>query len=99
MSTPETNLETVVDTSSDEQARKQALESLEAANECDMLAELVTDENLEEQYRQQALTSLGHPQCRSMLESLVESGDVPEPHRERAEELLEETADDSGAGP
>ena len=99
MSSPESNFDVVVDESSDESTRKQAIEDLEAANECDTLAELVRNEDLESQYREQALKSLGHPQCKPMLERVVESGEVPESQREKAEELLQETPDDAGAGP
>lgn len=98
MSAPETNFETVVDSSSDAESRKQAIEGLEAANECDMLADLVRDDDLEDQYREQALTSLGHPQCESMLETLVENGELPESLDRQAEELLGETSDDAGRG-
>ena len=42
---------------------------------------------------------MAHPQCKSMLQSLVESGDLPESLQDRAETLLEETPDNSGAGP
>lgn len=99
MSAPETNFETVVDSSSDEESREQAIEGLEAANECDMLADLVRNDDLEDRYREQALSSLGHPQCESMLETLVENDDLSDAYLERAEQLLRETPDDAGAGP
>lgn len=99
MSTPETNFEKAVDGSSDDETRTQAIEDLEAANECDMLANLVENDDLEDEYREQALTSLAHPQCKPMLETLVESGDLPESYQERAEQLLQETPEDAGAGP
>jgi len=99
MSTPESNVDVVVDESADEQSRKRAIEDLEAANECDELAEVVRNEDLESTYREHALENLAHPQCRPTLESLVESGDVPDAQQERAEALLRETPDDAGAGP
>lgn len=99
MSTPEENLEIAADESSDRAARESAIEDLEAANECDMLAELVQTDSLEKQFREQALTSLGHPQCESMLQKLVDSGDLSDGLQEQAEELLQDTPGDSGAGP
>ena len=99
MSTPEAHFEAVKDESSDDQRREEAIEGLEAANECDMLADIVRDDDIDSRFREQALNSLGHPQCKSMLETVVESEDLPESQQQRAEQLLQETPDDSGAGP
>jgi hypothetical protein len=99
VSTPEENLRTAVDESTESDARERAIDELETANECDTLAELVRNADLEERYRERALTNLAHPQCKRTLRSLVDDGDVPESLRDRAETLLEETPDDAGAGP
>lgn len=99
MSTPEESFETAVDESSDDDARRQAISQLETANDCDRLSDLVRTDDVEAEYRERALEALANPQCRSMLQSLVDSGDVPESLTERAETLLDETADDAGAGP
>lgn len=99
MSTPEANFEIAVDGSNDDDAREKAIEGLEAANECDMLAELATSDDVEETFREQALANLGHPQCYSMLERLVENGELSGDLHDRAETLLEETPEDAGAGP
>lgn len=99
MSTPEESFEIAVDESSERTARERAISSLETANDCDRLAELARMDDLEEQYREQAVTGLAHPQCKPMLETLVASGDLEASLRERAEALLDETPNDSGAGP
>ncbi|WP_137284911.1 hypothetical protein [Halorussus salinisoli] len=99
MSTPEDNYETALDASSDAAARERAIGELETANDCDKLADLAREDDLDETYREQALAGLAHPQCKSMLREVAEDGDVPESLRERAETLLEDTPDDSGAGP
>lgn len=99
MSTPEENLETAVDESSEREARLGAIDVLETANECDSLAEIVTRDGIDEQYREQALESLAHPQCKTTLRGLVDDGDLTESLRERAETLLAETPDGAGAGP
>ena len=99
MSAPEQNVETATDSSSDREAREEAIETLEAANECDELADLALTDDLEEEYRERALTALGHPQCKTKLQQLVDGGEIPESLRSRAESLLEETPDDAGAGP
>lgn len=99
MSTPEENFETAVDEAGETEARERAINQLETASDCDRLADLVRMDDLEEQYREQALTSLAHPQCKPVLRTLVESGNLPESLQERAETLLRDTADDSGAGP
>lgn len=91
--------EIAADASNDDETREGAINSLEAANECNLLAELVRMDDLEEVYRKMALTSLAHPPCSSMLRSLVEEGELSDPYRERAENLLENTPEDSGAGP
>lgn len=99
MSATETYFETAVDSSNDEETREQAIDDLEAANECDMLADLVRNDELDDTFRERALTGLAHPQCEATLESLADSGDVSETYSERASRLLEETPDDAGAGP
>lgn len=99
MSTPEDDFETALDSSSDPAARERAIGELETANDCDKLADLARNDDLDETYREQALTGLAHPQCKSMLREVAEGGDLPESLRKRAEELLEDTPDDSGAGP
>lgn len=99
MGTPEENFETARDESSDGDARERAINQLEAANECDMLADLVRNGDLEKEYREQALKSLAHPQCKPMLETLVEDGDLSETYQEKGKSLLSQTPDDSGAGP
>lgn len=99
MSTPEQNFETAMDEESDDEAREQAINDLETANECDMLADLARSDDIAQEYREQALAGLAHPQCKSMLEELADGEKLPESLRERAESLLDETADDAGAGP
>lgn len=99
MSTPEENFETAVDESREPEAREKAISVLETANDCNRLSDLVRMDDIEERYREKALTGLAHPQCTSMLRTLVEDGTLPESLQERAETLLRETADDSGAGP
>ena len=99
MSTPEENFEIARDGSSDESERERAINELETANECDSLAELARADDLDERYREMALAGLAHPQCRSMLETIAEGGALPESLQERAETLLGETPEDSGAGP
>jgi hypothetical protein len=99
MSTPEDNFETALDASSDASARERAIDELETANDCDRLADLVREDDLDETYREQALTGLAHPQCKSILREVAEGDDLPSSLRERAETLLDETPDDSGARP
>lgn len=99
MSTPEENLEIATDESSDRDARTNAIDELETANECRSLADLVRSDGLDERYREQALNGLAHPQCRSKLETLAEEDTLPEGLQAEAETLLEETPTDSGAGP
>lgn len=99
MSTPKENFEIAADGSNQLEAREEAIEWLEAANECDMLAELARMNDLEEQLREQALTRLSHPPCKQMLRTLADSGDLPESFQEQAEALVRDTPDDSGAGP
>lgn len=99
MATPEEYFKTATDESRDMDARERAIDNLETANDCDRLAALVRMGDIEEQYRERALTGLAHPQCKSMLQTLVDDGDVPESLESRAENLLQETADDAGAGP
>ncbi|NEU55909.1 hypothetical protein [Halorussus sp. MSC15.2] len=99
MSTPADHFETALDESSDAAARERAIGELETANECDRLADLAREDDLDETYREQALSGLAHPQCKSMLRQVAEDGDLPESLRDRAETLLEDTPDDSGAGP
>lgn len=99
VSTPEQSFEVAVDESRETDARMDAIDQLEAANECDRLAELVRGADVAEEYRERALSGLAHPQCRSTLETLVGSEDLSEALRERAEALLEDTPEDAGAGP
>ncbi|NHN60300.1 MULTISPECIES: hypothetical protein [Halorussus] len=99
MSTPEQNLETAMDGSSDDEARERAIDELETANECDALADLARSADLAERYRERALEKLATPQCDSKLAELVDGGELPGSLRERAESLLEETPEDAGAGP
>ncbi|MFC6825802.1 hypothetical protein [Halopelagius fulvigenes] len=99
MATPEENHEIALDESSDREERERAIDQLEAANECDTLAELVRNDGLGDDLRKQALESLAHPQCKPMLENLVENGEVPEAFEDDGRTLLEQTPDDSGAGP
>ena len=99
VSTPERSFEVAVDESRETDARMDAIDQLEAANECDRLAELVRGADVADEYRERALSGLAHPQCRSTLEALVESEEVPEAIRERAESLLEDTPESAGAGP
>lgn len=99
MSTPKENLEIAADESNEREAREEAIGWLEAANECDMLAELVQMDDLEEHIREQALTSLAHPQCKPTLETLADSEALPASLEEQASSLLQDTPDDSGAGP
>ena len=99
MSTPEANFEIAVDDSRDEQERRQAIDSLEAANECDLLANLVQRDDLSAALRETALESLAHPQCKPMLAKVGEDDDLPESLADQAATLLEETPDDAGAGP
>lgn len=99
MSTPEQNFETAMDEESDDEAREQAINDLETANECDALADLAQSGDIAEEYREQALAGLAHPQCKSMLQEVADGGDLPDSLRERAESLLDEIPDDAGAGP
>ena len=88
--------DTAVDESSDAEAREQAIDDLEAANECDQLAKLVRADGLDDRYREQALASLAHPACEQTLERLLDAEDLPESLRGRAEELAQETPEDAG---
>ncbi|MFC7138704.1 hypothetical protein ACFQMA_02495 [Halosimplex aquaticum] len=99
MSTPEENLEIALDDARESESREQAIDGLQTANECDMLAEIVRADGVESRYRELAMTKLGHPQCKATLETLHESGEIPDSLRDQAEELLGNTPDDSGAGP
>ncbi|RDI70650.1 hypothetical protein [Halopelagius longus] len=99
MPTPEENHEIALDESSDREDRERAINQLEAANECDMLADLVRSDGLEDALRKQAFESLAHPQCKPTLETLVENGEVPEAFEGDGRTLLEQTPDDAGAGP
>ncbi|UPV75394.1 hypothetical protein M0R89_04835 [Halorussus limi] len=99
MSTPEQSFQTAMDESSDDEAREEAIHQLETANECGMLADLARSDDIAKQYRERALTGLAHPQCKSVLEDLTEGESLSDSLRERAESLLDETPDNSGAGP
>ena len=99
MSTPEENFETAIDESSEREARQQAIDTLETANECDSLAEIAAKEDIDEGIRERALESLAHPQCKARLQALVDDGELTESLEERGESLLAETPDDAGAGP
>ncbi|WP_415380616.1 hypothetical protein [Halosimplex sp. TS25] len=99
MSTPEENLEIALDDARESASREQAIDGLEAANDCDALAEVVRADDVESQYRELAMTKLAHPQCKATLETLHESGEIPDSLREQAEELLGDTPSDSGTGP
>lgn len=94
MSTPEGDFETAVDDSNDREAREQAIDELETANECDMLADLVRMDDLGTEYREQALDRLATPQCKPTLGNLVDGRDLPESLQEQAETLLEDVPDD-----
>lgn len=98
MGAPAANFETVVDESTADERREQAIDELRTANECKRLAELVEANELEMQYREQALTSVANPQCKPTLEMLAENEDLPEPLRKEAGSLLQEMPDDSGSG-
>ncbi|WP_436926594.1 hypothetical protein [Halosimplex amylolyticum] len=99
MSTPEENLEIALDDARESESREQAIDGLQAANECDMLAEVVRRDDVASQYRELAMTKLGRPQCEATLETLHESDAIPDSLREQAEELLGDAPDDAGAGP
>lgn len=99
MATPEESHEIALDESNDREDRKRAIGQLEAANECDMLADLVRNDSLEDDLRKLAFENLAHPQCKPVLETLVENGEVPEAFEGDGRTLLEQTPDDSGAGP
>ena len=99
MSTPDENFETAVNDSQSADARRRAIDDLEAANECEKLSTLVRRDDIGTQYREQAMSSLAHPQCKDRLEALVERGEIPSSLEEQAESLLRETPDDAGAGP
>lgn len=98
MSTPEENAEIAVDESSDPSAREEAIDDLEAANECSQLADIALNDDIEDRYREQAVASLAHPQCKQALQTLVERSELPESMQDRAEELLDDTPDTTGAG-
>lgn len=99
MSTPEENFEAASAGSTGDEERERAIDDLGTANECDKLADLARMDDLDEQYREQAVATLATPQCTETLRTLAEGDDLPGSLRERAESLLEETPDDSGAGP
>lgn len=99
MSTPEENLEIALDDAREAESREQAIGALQTANDCDALAEVVRADDVESEYRELAMTKLAHPQCKATLETLHESGEIPDSLRDQAEELLQDTPDDSGAGP
>lgn len=99
MTTPESDFETAVDESNDKQTREDAIDELRTANECDRLADLARMDDLADEFREQAVEKLAHPQCKPMLETLVENEELPDTLHEQAATLLEETPEDSGAGP
>lgn len=99
MSTPEENFETAREGSSGDEERERAIDDLATANECDMLADLVRMDDLDEQYRERAVATLATPQCTETLRTLSGDEELPDALREQAERLLEQTPDDSGAGP
>lgn len=99
MSTPEENLSIVMDGSRQPAARERAIDGLEAANECEKLAEIVRRSDVDDRFRELALTALAHPQCTATLGRVAEADDVPADLRERAETLLRNTPEDAGAGP
>lgn len=94
--TPEENLETALDPSSERDTRMRVIENLEAANECDGLARIVREDDLDERVRERALESLAHPQCEPVLRTLLEEGQLAASFQRQAESLLEETPDDAG---
>lgn len=98
MSTPEEKFETARDGSNGEE-RERAIDELGTANECDKLADLARMDDLDEQYRERAVATLATPQCSDTLRELAEGDELPDSLRERAGSLLEETPEDSGAGP
>lgn len=99
MSTPEENYEIATDDSSDADTREEAIDALEAANECQRLQEIVHSDGLEERVRERALEGLANPQCRPTLENIADGGDLDGSLRERAESLLEETPEGTGGSP
>lgn len=99
MSPPEEDVAIAVDGSRQTEEREQAIDRLEAANECAKLAEVVRRSDVDDRFRELALTALAHPQCTTTLERITESDDVPGSLREQAGTLLRNTPDDAGAGP
>jgi hypothetical protein len=99
MSTPEGDFETALDESADAERRERAIDELRTANECDRLADIAERDGLGERYRALALEDRAHPQCRPTLSRLVEDGGLPEALHGRAESLLSEISEGSGAEP
>ncbi|WP_232685803.1 hypothetical protein [Halobacterium zhouii] len=99
MSTPEENFEIATDGSNELATRAEAIDWLEAANECDMLAELARMNDLDDRLREEALTYMAHPPCEQLLRTVADGGDLPASLQEQAETLLRDTPDDAGASP
>lgn len=93
MSTPEESFETAMDESSDDAAREEAIDALEAANECASLAAVVERDDVADRFRRQALDALATPQCDSALRRLSEHDALDASLREDAERLLEDVED------
>lgn len=98
MSDPAESFDIAVDESNDREARTDAIDELESANECGKLAEIVQRDDLADEYREEAVIKMASPQCKDTLETLLDSGDLPESLAKRAETMLQDTPDHPGGG-
>lgn len=99
MSAPEESFDIAVDDSNSAERRRSAIDDLRAANECARLANIVTRDDLDSEFREMAVSCLANPQCGTTLRDLLDDGEVPESLRDHAERRLQESPDDTGAGP
>ncbi|MFB6163599.1 MAG: hypothetical protein ABEJ31_00395 [Haloarculaceae archaeon] len=96
MSTREENLETALDGDRDEDARIEAVDRLETANDCDKIADVLTADDATDALRERALEGLASPQCQEMLQSMLEDDRIPDGYRDRAEGMVQ---GEEGSGP
>lgn len=92
--TPQECVDLANDSAASRADREEAIDALEAANECDELADVVTNEDIDADLRGVALRALAGPQCDTTLRTVVEEGSLESPLQEEAESLLADQNDD-----
>lgn len=88
--TPQECVDLAVDSSAVHADRENAIDTLEAANECDELAEIVTNGDIEMDLREQALRALATPQCNATIRNVVDEDSLDSSLQRKAERRLQE---------